>query len=1251
MSKPLISTSTLECITSHANASLRLAQYFAQSQLGIFINKLAYLTEDSDPKDLCLALQQDISSTVGMMQSLAKVLDTLPKNPLDENHAHLLEEKNNTGKPIDMRELFPEHYDPKTRTMIVFGQRVKANSLSNKEQVDLAKAVIYHGLFDVESFGAFSYDDFGRHLSMLKKLSTTDTPTDATPFNESLKFAIMRNDVADWRPFYQHILKQINAFHDIRKSLTPFQRQLVEDEIFTGRAMIYGVAKTSTYMTRDSIVSVSSKHKKSDATVQAVFKLLQDIPYIRGVEIDQDTDIVKFHDMLVDIKGMNMDVAASFELKSRKLGNYGYSGVFARQIDLQAGQLVGSESLDYQRGYSNKDLAIVAVDVESPTSLAHELTHFRDQETDAYRENIISHFKKRMSSSEMTKVGASEGFLKYIFNSREVLARLGEIGFLLNQHNYRDGESFNDFKNRIHGVAATTQVDHEKLSYQVSLVKTLGDYAGTNTLNREMYFNLEDWEPQEFAMVRDYTHDFFWTPDESYKRRLEAGIKAGVLEGVTLTRAQQMRDRGVFRRPLTDAELVGMAFGMVTPSRLADIYKAGAGEGFFADGEFVDNLSVGFMRLGLGGTKNVKNPYDNQWLAQFEGIANLAKSIDATARPGDAILLPDMMSQLHRQLNEKHRLKLDSAIDKERETLSEAMIGVGGIVGVVADIPKFMRKPSTYAYKTVNSTTQEKTRKFCEILQSGIDSLDSKLSAIVPRASMLVDANDLAKWEWMKTSILNLAKEQEVVDAGVAMAPLERVANFAVLKWFAGVDKELLNDSFKRGTNAVKQDYFDTGAMAYSLAKNGSAFIYEMKNAGFFDAAGIGDALIDKVIKSHIENIPAPHDINSKSAVDWLNTKDSLSKLSGVELLAGWADWNAKTLDFEARGTLSGYAYGRSETYNRPSEVFSMLYSGLIDVGGQELANKFIVEAANFLRVRDSSADWDDVFAFRIEQAKATSLFNRDDLSTVKEKVSNLHPLERVFERMLISREGAEGASYSKTYRAVAISSYLTHVFSNSDSGEVFRTPLRFGNEVHNITLQADRVTPRESRYADASAAMLAMREVISQYPIELPKVSDNPALIAAEELSDKWLKEIGHVSPKLASLMVELLQPYQYGGFNVLSEQLVAVAKVVSSPVLGAERLCYDVTPVVEERLSRLFPEPVQVTLEIAPEVAPAVTPDVTPAAALEVAPESAPAVTQKAVSDTGYSAYKQEQAKNNETVPAAGNGVLRPQNQFKLF
>lgn len=1248
MSKPLISTSTLECITSHANASLRLAQYFAQSQLGIFINKLAYLTEDSDPKDLCLALQQDISSTVGMMQSLAKVLDTLPKNPLDENHAHLLEEKNNTGKPIDMRELFPEHYDPKTRTMIVFGQRVSANSLLNKDQVDLAKAVIYHGLFDVESFGAFSYDDFGRHLSMLKKLSTTDTPTDATPFNESLKFAIMRNDVTDWRPFYQHILKQINAFHDIRKSLTPFQRQLVEDEIFTGRAMIYGVAKTSTYMTRDSIVSVSSKHKKSDATtVQAVFKLLQEIPYIRGVEIDQDTDIIKFHDMLVDIKGMNMDVAASFELKSRKLGNYGYSGVFARQIDLQAGQLVGSESLDYQRGYSNKDLAIVAVDVESPTSLAHELTHFRDQETDAYRENIISHFKKRMSSSEMTKVGASEGFLKYIFNSREVLARLGEIGFLLNQHNYRDGESFNDFKNRIHGVAATTQVDHEKLSYQVSLVKTLGDYAGTNTLNREMYFNLEDWEPQEFAMVRDYTHDFFWTPDESYKRRLEAGIKAGVLEGVTLTRAQQMRDRGVFRRPLTDAELVGMAFGMVTPSRLADIYKAGAGEGFFADGEFVDNLSVGFMRLGLGGTKNVKNPYDNQWLAQFEGIANLAKSIDATARPGDAILLRDMMSQLHRQLNEKHRLKLDSAIDKERETLSEAMTGVGGIVGVVADIPKFMRKPSTYAYKTVNSTTQEKTRKFCEILQSGIDSLDSKLSAIVPRASMLVNANDLAKWEWMKTSILNLAKEQEVVDAGIAMAPLERVANFAVLKWFACVDKDLLDASFERGTVAVRQDYFDTGAMAYSLAKNGSALIYEMKNSGFFEAAGIDGALIDKVIKAHIENIPAPNDVNSKSAIEWLNAKDSLSKLSGVELLAGWADWNVKTLDFEARGTLSGYAYGRSEAYNRPSEVFSLLYSGLADVGGQELANKFIVETANFLRVRDSSADLDNVFAFRVEQAKVTLSFNRDVLGTIKERVSDLHPLERVFERMLISKEGAEGPNYSKTYRAAAINSYLTHVLSNSDSEEVFRTPLRLGNEVCNITLQPDSVTPRQSRYADASAAMLAMREVINQYPIELPKVSDSPALIAAEELSDKWLKEIGHASPELASLMVQLLQPYQYGGSNVLSEQLVAVAKVISSPVLSAERLCYDVTPVVKERLSRLFPEPVQVTPEMAPEVTLDLAPEMTLEAAPEVAPESVP----KVANDNGHFAYKQEQAKNNETVPAAGNGVLRPQNQFKLF
>ena len=62
-------------------------------------------------------LQQDISATAGMLQSLMAVLATCQR-PSRSKIMHLLEEQNKQAKPIDMRELFPESLRPKTRTMV-----------------------------------------------------------------------------------------------------------------------------------------------------------------------------------------------------------------------------------------------------------------------------------------------------------------------------------------------------------------------------------------------------------------------------------------------------------------------------------------------------------------------------------------------------------------------------------------------------------------------------------------------------------------------------------------------------------------------------------------------------------------------------------------------------------------------------------------------------------------------------------------------------------------------------------------------------------------------------------------------------------------------------------------------------------------------------------------------------------------------------------------------------------------------------
>ena len=65
---------------------------------------------------------------------------------------------------------------------------------------------------------------------------------------------------------------------------------------------------------------------------------------------------------------------------------------------------------------------------------------------DENREKVVSHFGAKIDKSVITEMAGT--MVDYFLNDREIIARLGEIGLMLNKFNYTDGESVAEFAER-----------------------------------------------------------------------------------------------------------------------------------------------------------------------------------------------------------------------------------------------------------------------------------------------------------------------------------------------------------------------------------------------------------------------------------------------------------------------------------------------------------------------------------------------------------------------------------------------------------------------------------------------------------------------------------------------------------------------------------------------------------------------------------------------------------------------------------
>jgi hypothetical protein len=613
----LIKTKTLIDVARYSNQVIRVSLFMREAQVPFLLDKMNYLDSESDPYEIMKAVNDDINSTVANLKKIVGMMSSI-----DENGVAL--ELNNEEK--NFLKLFPGAYDLNSGTLTIFGAKISEYTQDWNE----IKSQVYASAFE-NIAGTFPYSEFKNHLSALKSMSDNGRPKSDSSFDTALIYANKLSSIPKWMPFYQASFDIVGKMNEVRQSLKPKENQLIDKKFFSGRSMIYSVAQKSTYIDGNAgLEQVNSKHAANRPVLDKIIKLISELDCVRAMEIDQDVSLEKVHDILIDIKRMNIDFDGAFELKFRKLGNYRFCGVHAQKDD--AGEMVITE----ESGYTNQDLNIIVLDLTAPGSLAHEITHFRDREDTPERSQIIEHFKPRMDKDKIKSL-SSQTKSNYYFSDKEILARLGEIGYMLNAHDYQENESLDAFSQRVRAAEKSGSSDPEKLMYSIALTKNVDTYIGeSSVLNEEIYFNFADWSPAEMSIVKDYTRDFFHSPSQEVTRRLKSRLDSGELAYQTKMHQKTRAPKEITRRKLSENDITRKAWGKINVSELSGTYLAGVEDGLFADGEFMEHLSIhtGDVGVPFSGPKITLDG----WIEQAKAVMGLSEVVDVESRPGDALI-------------------------------------------------------------------------------------------------------------------------------------------------------------------------------------------------------------------------------------------------------------------------------------------------------------------------------------------------------------------------------------------------------------------------------------------------------------------------------------------------------------------------------------------------------------------------------------------------------------------------------------
>lgn len=459
-----LTNNTLIAISKHTNKVLKMATYMAQSEQPMLLDNVYMIDEGTPQKDALELFQKDFDKTVDLIEKSHQLLSTVRPD-------HIVEQLDNNNK--DIREIFLDKYDSKLFRVELPSITLNLKYALEKENVRDAISQTVLGI-DYKTF-----KEFLKNCDKIYKLDeySIETEEDAIEYLSSLAY----------REKYDIIVNKIRTiagdFSAYRETLGLNNRNLIDNEITFTRSMIDSVMKNSTYITKENVEQLASSHKKNMTDVKRLYDFIKKNNYISSIELDPDTNLKSVIDILQKTEDLKMNIPEQFCLKCRKLGNYNANGLY----------------LPRQH--------IAAVDISNPSALIHELTHAADisnPELNGHklREELINKFKKRIDINDLSV----KNKLSYFLNPDEVIARLGEISYILNKNNYQ-GESMSDF------IAKVKLNEGEYNSDFLNIAKPIDEYLRRSNV----YFNFETMKKEDLIEIKEYFKSYFGVNNDEIK--------------------------------------------------------------------------------------------------------------------------------------------------------------------------------------------------------------------------------------------------------------------------------------------------------------------------------------------------------------------------------------------------------------------------------------------------------------------------------------------------------------------------------------------------------------------------------------------------------------------------------------------------------------------------------------------------------------------------------------------------------------
>jgi hypothetical protein len=435
---------TLYDIARHTDKTLKMVELMAHAEYPLMISKIGAIDSQSDAVLALEAFHSDLTKTVGMIEKAHMLLSTV------DNDGDVVRLK---GEDKNLIKLFGSHYDHDNLLLTLKHYEINLGRDFNAEQ---CRQQLLHNILELPD------DDYQLLYKNRKKLFSLQKDQ-LNNDEDKVRFLSTIKEAEDHNKIIETIYSMADNFTAYRQSLPLDYKNMLDRDVTFERSMIDSVLQTSTYITKEKgIEQVAPAHKKQMDEVKLLAAIVEKHDFLYGVEVDQDASIMAMIDAFGESNKNTYNLSNGVLVKARKLGNYGVRGMY---ID----------------GHK-----IAAMDIKDPNALVHELVHAVD-----FSDNNRSKPQRRAAAAMMgsrlnqdtlvDKYGKK--FAAYILSDVEVIARGGEIAYLLMKHDYQSTEPFDDFVQRVQAEEAISDKNGDdfiyvkKIDYYQSLPEIYFDFA------------------------------------------------------------------------------------------------------------------------------------------------------------------------------------------------------------------------------------------------------------------------------------------------------------------------------------------------------------------------------------------------------------------------------------------------------------------------------------------------------------------------------------------------------------------------------------------------------------------------------------------------------------------------------------------------------------------------------------------------------------------------------------------------------